>query len=135
MSTVVFMPYMLLAPGTGESEIKDPRLLHSLLAELLGTLFLVLIGCGSCMGADPSADAAYVRIALAFGITVASMAQSVGHISGCNINPAITAGLVVARKMGVVKGFLYIIAQCIGAIIGAGFLQVIYSWEYDLVLQ
>ena len=50
--------------------------------------------------------------------------RSIGHISGCNINPAVTIGLVTGRKMGIVKGALYIIAQCIGALIGAGILQV-----------
>ena len=124
MSTPQFMPYLLLTPETGENEIKDPKLLHMLLAELLGTLFLVLVGCGSCMGADTEADVDFVRIALAFGVTVATMAQSIGHISGCNINPAITAGLIVGRKIGIIKGFLYIVAQCIGAIVGAGLLQV-----------
>ena len=65
-----------------------------------------------------------VRIALAFGLTVATMAQSIGHVSGCHINPGVTAGLIVGRKIGIVKGLLYILAQCVGAIVGAGLLRV-----------
>ena len=66
----------------------------------------------------------YVRIALCFGVTVATMAQSIGHISGCHINPAVTAGLLVGRKIGLIKAILYIVSQCIGAIIGTGLLKV-----------
>ena len=89
------------------------------------TLFQVLIGCGSCLGAE----ADFVRIALAFGVTVATMAQSIGHVSGCHINPAVTAGLLVGRKIGIIKAICYIVAQCLGATIGAGLLlvRILYS--------
>ena len=53
------------------------------------------------------------------------MAQSIGHISGCHINPAVTAGLLVGRKIGLIKAAFYIVAQCLGAVIGAGLLKVI----------
>lgn len=100
--------------------MKDLKILKCLTAEMLGTMFLVLIGCGSCI-ANPTGD--LVRIALAFGVTVATMAQSIGHVSGCHINPAITAGLFVGGKIGLIKSLLYIIVQCIGAIIGAALLK------------
>ena len=130
-----FMPYLIYSPGTTLNEIKTTKVLNSLLAELLGTLFLVLIGCGSCMGHGcrcaqdqgeicAEIDLDITRIALAFGLAVATLAQSIGHISGCHINPAVTVGLVTGRKMGIAKGVLYIIAQCVGALIGAGILQV-----------
>jgi len=94
-------------------------------AELIGTMFLNLVGCGSALnnGGD------YVRIALCFGVTVATMAQSIGHISGCHINPAVTAGLLVGRKIGLIKAILYIVSQCIGAVIGTGLLLVFYPSE------
>ena len=136
------LPYLVHVPETNFelNELKDKKLLHALLAELLGTMFLVLVGCGSCMGhgyrctqgddpKDVVVDVDIVRIALAFGLAVATLAQSIGHISGCNINPAVTVGLVTARKLGVVKGLLYIIAQCVGALIGAGILQVMFSFS------
>ena len=65
------------------------------------------------------------RIALAFGVTVATLAQSIGHVSGCHINPAVTAGLLVGRKIGLLRAIAYIVAQCFGGAIGAGLLLVI----------
>ena len=104
----------------GENELENKfKLIKSLVAEMLGVMFLVMIGCGACtVGSD------HVRIALAFGITVATMAQSIGHVSGCHINPAITVGLIVGAKIGLVKGLLYILFQCIGGLIGGGLLSV-----------
>jgi len=94
-------------------------------AEMIGTMFLNLVGCGSALnhGGD------FVRIAMCFGVTVATMAQSIGHISGCHINPAVTAGLLVGRKIGLIKAILYIVSQCIGAVIGTGLLLVFYPSE------
>ena len=122
------IPYLLETP-MGENEITNKgKLVKSLLAEMLGVMFLVLIGCGACGLHGKESD--YVRIALAFGVTVATMAQSIGHVSGCHINPAITSGLIVGAKIGLVKGLLYIVFQCIGGLIGGGLLAVIkYFFE------
>ena len=98
----------------------------------------VLVGCGSCLGADLKYDV--VKIALCFGVTVATLAQSLGHISGCHVNPAVTAGLITGAKVrrelsqaepvfsvqiGVLKGLLYVVAQCVGATVGAGILSIL----------
>lgn len=72
------------------------------------------------------AEADFVRIAFAFGVTVATIAQSIGHISGCHINPAVTFGLVFGRKIGIIKALFYIVFQCLGALIGAGLLKVCF---------
>ena len=127
-------PYLMVDPTTGTNEVKTIKLVQALIAELLGTMFLVLVGCGSCIsGGRPEMiqenaknvdQTDYVQIALAFGVTVATLAQSIGHVSGCNVNPAVTVGLVVGGKLGLIKGFLYIVAQCIGALIGAALLLV-----------
>ena len=87
---------------------------------------MVLVGCGSCMGGDQTDNsvqiddkANIVRISLCFGITVATLAQTLGHVSGCNINPAVSLALVVGGKLGMIKGVLYVASQCAGAILGA----------------
>ena len=120
MGYIAWMPYV----GVDEAK-KFPDILFKLVAEMIGTMFLVLVGCGSCFG-DHSAspDAGYVRIALCFGVTVATIAQSIGHISGCHINPAVTLGLFFGGKIGLINSILYIVAQLIGGLIGAGLLKV-----------
>jgi aquaporin Z len=95
------------------------------LAELIGTLALVLIGCGSAVIAG--GHIGYTGIAFAFGLTVLAMVYAIGSISGCHINPAITVAMLVAGKIKGKDAILYIIFQSIGAIIGAGILWAIAS--------
>jgi len=109
-------------PKIGVEDFQGKELIKTLkafVAELMGTMFLVLIGCGAAhsMGTD------VVHVALAFGVTVATMAQSIGHVSDCHINPAVTLGLFVAGKIGMLKALCYVVFQCIGGIIGALFLK------------
>merc|ERR1712244_79076 len=103
MSTTPLLPYLGLADCR-----KVGTLLKSILAEFVGTLLLVFVGCGSCVGGDDdsslSQQAQYVRIALCFGLTVATLAQTLGHVSGCHVNPAVTSGLIIGQKVGLVKG-------------------------------
>ena len=70
-------------------------------------------------------QARVVRISLCFGLTVATLAQTIGHVSGCHVNPAVTLGLVVGRKMGMMKGLLYAASQCLGGITGAAILSAV----------
>ena len=102
------------------------------LAELIGTLALVLIGCGSAVIAGKFIG--FMGIAFAFGLTVLAMVYAIGNISGCHINPAITIAMLVAGKIKGKDAVFYIIAQCIGAIIGAGILWAIASGNVDFSL-
>jgi aquaporin Z len=90
------------------------------LAELLGTAILVFIGCGSAVIAGQQVG--YLGIAFAFGLTVLAMVYAIGGISGCHINPAITLAMLTAGKIKAREAGFYIVAQCIGAIVGAGVL-------------
>lgn len=101
-------------------------------AELIGTFALVLVGCGSAVIAGKHVG--FLGISFAFGLTVLAMVYSIGKISGCHINPAISLAMLVAGKMGWRDAIFYIIAQCIGAIIGAGVLLAIATGNSDYSL-
>jgi len=94
---------------------------RAVLAEFVGTFILVAVGCGSCIAWDEKPSV--VHIALTFGFVIASLVQAIGHISGCNINPGVTVGLLVSGHVGLIKAVLYIAAQCAGAVAGAAALK------------
>lgn len=100
-------------------------------AEGLGTFALVLIGCAAATvsGISESGPSGIglLGIALAFGLTVTVMVYTIGPISGCHINPAISIAMLAAGKLSVKETVGYLIAQCIGAILGAGVLYIILS--------
>lgn len=99
------------------------------LAEFLGTFWLVFGGCGAAVLAAgfPTVGIGFAGVALAFGLTVLTMAYMIGHISGCHLNPAVSFGLVAGKRFPSADLFPYVIAQVIGAIAGAGVLYVIAS--------
>ena len=98
-------------------------------AEFLGTFWLVLGGCGSAVlaAAFPALGIGFAGVALAFGLTVLTMAYAIGHISGCHLNPAVTVGQWTGKRIPGSDVLPYIAAQVIGAIAGAGVLYVIAS--------
>jgi aquaporin Z len=100
-----------------------------LTAEFIGTLWLVLGGCGSAVLAAtfPEVGIGLLGVSLAFGLTVLTMAFAIGHISGCHLNPAVTLGLVAGGRFPAGEAVPYILAQVAGAIAGAAILYLIAS--------
>ena len=109
------------------------------MAECIGTFSLVLFGCGSAAiagiaGTGPS-GIGLLGISIAFGFAVVAMAYAIGGISGCHINPAVTIGVLVAGKIEMKDAIGYIVAQCIGAILGAGVLYLIRIGQPGFVMK
>jgi aquaporin Z len=100
-----------------------------LAAEFIGTLWLVLGGCGSAVlaAAFPALGIGFVGVALAFGLTVLTMAYAIGHVSGCHLNPAVSVGLCVGGRFPAKDLIPYIVVQVLGGIAGAAILYGIAS--------
>ncbi|MEO1149179.1 MAG: aquaporin Z [Cyanobacteria bacterium J06638_22] len=123
-------------------------LMKRCLAEFIGTFWLVLGGCGSAVvaatftsaGAQIGEAALYplglgfVGVSLAFGLTVLTMAYAIGHISGCHLNPAVSFGLWACKRFPASELLPYIVAQVLGAILGAGIVYLIASGNPEFVL-
>ena len=104
------------------------------IAEFIGTFVLVLVACGvaAVTGCSAEANAAYILTALAFGGVIVAMAYSIGNVSGCHINPAVSLGVLINGGM-TVKDFVgYVIAQFLGAIAGAAVLYALIGTQYGL---
>ncbi len=103
--------------------------MKKLVAEFIGTLWLVLGGCGSAVLAAsfPELGIGFVGVSLAFGLTVLTMAYAIGHVSGCHLNPAVSIGLWVGGRFDKKDLLPYIGAQVLGGIAGAGILYFIVS--------
>ncbi len=120
------------------------------LAELIGTFWLVFGGCGSAViaasvvhklstqvtGSPAYANIgiSYVGVSLAFGLTVLTMAYAIGHISGCHLNPAVSAGLVAGGRFSIVEFIPYVISQVIGATFGAVILYYIVTGKNSFIM-
>ena len=104
-------------------------------AEFIGTFVLVLFACGTatvvgCNGAE--ANSAYALTALAFGLVIVAMAYSIGNVSGCHINPAVSLGVLLTGGMSVSEFFIYIVAQFAGATAGAAVLGALVGFDTSL---
>ncbi len=100
-------------------------------AESVGTFWLVLGGCGSAVlaAAFPELGIGFLGVALAFGLTVLTMAYAIGHISGCHLNPAVSVGLWAGGRFPANQVLPYIIAQVVGGLVAGGVLFVIASGQ------
>ncbi len=99
------------------------------IAEAIGTLVLTMMGCGTAMlvGCDAASGSGYLLTALAFGLAIVAMAYSIGNISGCHVNPAVSVAVYMNGGMTGKDLCWYIVAQCIGALVGAGLLAAIFG--------
>jgi aquaporin Z len=107
------------------------------IAEFIGTFWLVFGGCGSAVIAAgvPQVGIGLLGVSLAFGLTVLTMAYAIGHISGCHLNPAVSVGLAAARRFPASEVPAYIIAQVLGAVAGSGLLYLIASGTATFTLN
>jgi aquaporin Z len=107
------------------------------IAEFFGTFWLVFGGCGAAVlaAAFPGLGIGFLGVALAFGLTVLTMAFAIGHISGCHLNPAVSAGLVAGKRFPASEFLPYVVAQVLGGLAGAGTLYVIASGKEGFSLS
>ncbi|MCH3908938.1 MAG: aquaporin [Bacilli bacterium] len=98
------------------------ELFKKAVAECIGTMVLVIVGCGVAV----VTNANVVATALAFGLSIVAMAYSIGNVSGCHINPAVSPGFALTKKMSWKDFFVYVAAQFVGAIIGALILELVF---------
>lgn len=99
------------------------------ISELIGTFVLVFFGCGTAMlvGCDSASGAGYLLTALAFGLVIVGMAYSIGNVSGCHINPAVSLAMLIDGRITFMEFIGYIIAQCCGGMAGAAALKLIWQ--------
>ncbi|KAM9216149.1 aquaporin-1 [Dugong dugon] len=117
------------------SEFKKKLFWRAVAAEFLAMILFVFISIGSALGLNypvsgnqtANASQDIVKVSLVFGLSIATLAQSVGHISGAHLNPAVTLGLLLSCQISILRAVMYIIAQCIGAIVGTAILAGVTS--------
>lgn len=99
------------------------------IAEFIGTCVLVVLGCGTAMlvGCDAANGGGYILTALAFGLVIVAMAYSVGNISGCHINPAVSLAVLINGGLSAKEFACYVVSQCLGALTGAGILALVFG--------
>ncbi|XP_003407049.1 aquaporin-1 [Loxodonta africana] len=117
------------------TEFKKKLFWRAVVAEFLAMTLFVFISIGSALGFNypvvgnqtAAASQDIVKVSLAFGLSIATLAQSVGHISGAHLNPAVTLGLLLSCQISILRAVMYIIAQCVGAIVATAILSGITS--------
>lgn len=119
------------------SELKKKAFWRAVIAEFLAMILFVFISIGAALGFNfPVVEKTnqtvgrtqdIVKVSLAFGISIATMAQSVGHVSGAHLNPAVTLGCLLSCQISILKAVMYMIAQCLGAVVATAILSGITS--------
>ncbi len=100
-------------------------------AEVIGTFVLVTFGCGTAVavGCDSASGCGYILTALAFGLSIVAMAYSIGNISGCHVNPAVSLAMLIRRQLSVVDFIGYVVSQLVGACLGCLFIGVVFGFD------
>jgi aquaporin Z len=98
------------------------------LAEFVGTLILVFMGCGSAVVLGCAVEGGHLAVALAFGLSIVAAAYVIGPISGCHVNPAVSLAMLIDRRLSVTGFIGYVVSQLLGAVAGAGLLRLVVSF-------
>jgi aquaporin Z len=127
LAVVLVILYMVI-PSTKKAD-DSLVAVRKYTAEFIGTFVLVFVGCGTAMavGCDSANGGGYILTALAFGLVIVAMAYSIGNVSGCHINPAVSIAMLISGKLSVADFWGYVVFQVLGAISGAGLLQYLFS--------
>ena len=127
LAVVLVILYMVI-PSTKKAD-DSLVAVRKYTAEFIGTFVLVFVGCGTAMavGCDSANGSGYILTAFAFGLVIVAMAYSVGNVSGCHINPAVSLAMLISKKMTVKEFWGYVVFQILGAVSGAGLLQYLFS--------
>ena len=112
-------------------DLKHLRFWRAVFSEFLGTMLYVLVGCGAWTQTDYVEHPLTVRVALAFGLTYAIIIFCVRNVTDAHLNPSITVAMLVTRRMCLLRGLLYIVAQFLGAILGAALLYGLTADDYQ----
>ena len=99
--------------------------INAYLAEFIGTMVLVFMGCGAAIFLGPAVGGGYLSVAFAFGLAVVGMSYAIGNISGCHINPAVSLAMLISKKLSVKDFIGYVVAQIFGGIMGAALLNIL----------
>ena len=123
---VLVVLYMVIPSSKTDSSLVN---VQKYTAEFVGSFVLVFVGCGTAMtvGCDAANGCGYILTALAFGLVIVAMAYSIGNISGCHINPAVSLAMLISGKMSITDFWDYVVFQILGSTAGAGLLQYLFS--------
>ena len=125
-AVVLIALYMVIPSSAKDNTL---AIVQKYIAEFIGTFVLVFVGCGTAMtvGCDAANGSGYILTALAFGLVIVAMAYSIGNVSGCHINPAVSLAMLMSGKLSFADFWGYVVFQILGAISGAGLLQYLFG--------
>lgn len=126
LAVVLVILYMVIPSSKKDDTVV---VIQKFTAEFIGTFVLVFVGCGTAMavGCDSANGSGYILTAFAFGLVIVAMAYSIGNVSGCHINPAVSLAMLISKKMTVKEFWGYVVFQVLGAVSGAGLLRYVFE--------